>query len=93
MNSTWVIKHQGRLTQVGKYPHPEEKSRLCCPDILREKKNKKQKPIALIKMNQRTDVLLFSNKLKGWRDGLVVKSIGCSSRGPELKSQQLHDGS
>jgi len=29
----------------------------------------------------------------GWRDGLVVKSTDCSSRGPEFKSQQPHGGS
>jgi hypothetical protein len=27
------------------------------------------------------------------RDGSVVKSTGCSSRGPEFKSQQPHGGS
>jgi hypothetical protein len=27
------------------------------------------------------------------RDGSAVKSTGCSSRGPEFKSQQLHGGS
>jgi len=32
------------------------------------------------------------NHLKGWRDGSVVKSTDCSSRGPEFKSQQ-HGGS
>jgi hypothetical protein len=29
----------------------------------------------------------------GWRDGSVVKSIDCSSEGPEIKSQQPHGGS
>jgi hypothetical protein len=29
----------------------------------------------------------------GWRDGSVVKSTGCSSRGPEFNSQQPHGGS
>jgi hypothetical protein len=29
----------------------------------------------------------------GWRDGLVVKSTDCSSRGPKFKSQQPHGGS
>jgi len=29
----------------------------------------------------------------GWRDGSVVKSTNCSSRGPEFKSQQPHGGS
>jgi hypothetical protein len=30
---------------------------------------------------------------RGWRDGSVVKSIDCSSEGPEFKSQQPHGGS
>jgi hypothetical protein len=29
----------------------------------------------------------------GWRDGSVVKSTICSSRGPVFNSQQPHDGS
>jgi hypothetical protein len=29
----------------------------------------------------------------GWRDGSAVKSIDCSSRGPEFNSQQPHCGS
>jgi len=29
----------------------------------------------------------------GWRDGSVVKSTDCSSRGLEFKSQQPHGGS
>jgi hypothetical protein len=29
----------------------------------------------------------------GWRDGSAVKSPDCSSKGCELKSQKLHDGS
>ena len=29
----------------------------------------------------------------GWRDGSVVKSTACSSKGPEFKSQQPHGGS
>ena len=28
----------------------------------------------------------------GWRDGSVVKSTDCSSRGPEFDSQQSHGG-
>jgi hypothetical protein len=27
-------------------------------------------------------------KMKGWREGSVVKSTNCSSEGPEFKSQQ-----
>ena len=30
---------------------------------------------------------------RGWRDGSVVKSIACSSKGPEFNSQQPHGGS
>ena len=30
--------------------------------------------------------------LEVWRDGSVVKSTECSSRGSEFKSQQLHGG-
>ena len=30
---------------------------------------------------------------KGWRDGSVVKSTDCSSRGSEFNSQQPHGGS
>jgi hypothetical protein len=29
----------------------------------------------------------------GWRNGSAVKSIDCSSEGPEFKSQQPHGGS
>jgi hypothetical protein len=29
----------------------------------------------------------------GWRDGSVVKSTDCSSKGPEFSSQQSHGGS
>jgi len=29
----------------------------------------------------------------GWKDGSVVKSTGCSCRGPEFNSQQPHGGS
>jgi hypothetical protein len=40
-------------------------------------------------------VSLPSNRkvTKGWRDGSVVKSTDCSSRGPEFNSQQPHGGS
>jgi hypothetical protein len=37
--------------------------------------------------------LLGSKNYRGWRDGSVVKSTECSSRGSEFKSQQLHCGS
>jgi hypothetical protein len=30
---------------------------------------------------------------KGWRDGSVVETADCSSRGPEFNSQQQHGGS
>jgi hypothetical protein len=36
---------------------------------------------------------LKSNERGGWRDGSEVKSVDCSSRDPEFKSQQPHGGS
>jgi hypothetical protein len=39
---------------------------------------------------------LTKNKIRtpqGWRYGSAVKSIGCSSTGPEFNSQQPHGGS
>ena len=35
----------------------------------------------------------FKSASWGWRDGSVVKSTDCSSRGPEFNSQQPHGGS
>jgi hypothetical protein len=32
-------------------------------------------------------------KIRGWRDGSVVKSTDFSSRGPEFNFQQPHSGS
>jgi hypothetical protein len=36
---------------------------------------------------------LIKKQKTGWRDGSVVKSTDCSSRGPEFNSQQPHDAS
>ena len=36
------------------------------------------------------EIVLGYLKKQGWQDGSVVKSTGCSSSGPELKSQQPH---
>jgi hypothetical protein len=36
---------------------------------------------------------LSYSTLRSWRDGSVVKSTDCSSRGPEFKPQQTHGGS
>ena len=33
------------------------------------------------------------NSSWGWRDGSVVKSVACSSKGPEFNSRQPHGGS
>jgi hypothetical protein len=33
--------------------------------------------------------LLLTDK-RGWKDGSVVKGVHCSSRGPEFRSQHLH---
>jgi hypothetical protein len=35
----------------------------------------------------------IKSRVVGWRDGSAVKSTDCSSRDPELNSQQPHDGS
>lgn len=35
----------------------------------------------------------FNRKEQSWRDGLEYKSNGYSSRRPEFRSQQSHDGS
>jgi hypothetical protein len=43
------------------------------------------------KVIQRNPIL--KNKPGGWRDGSVVKSTDCSSKGPVFKSQQPHGGS
>jgi len=38
-------------------------------------------------------VLVKHRNKKGWRDGLAVKSSGCSSREPWFNSQYPHEGS
>ena len=38
-------------------------------------------------------LVVIRNSTKGWRDGSAVKSTDCSSKGPELNSQQPHGGS
>jgi hypothetical protein len=43
--------------------------------------------------DRQTEVFDISYKKQdkwGWRDGLVIKSIGCSSRSPEFSSQEPH---
>ena len=43
---------------------------------------------------QRNPVSKKQNKqTRGWRDGSIVKSTDCSSKGPEFSSQQPHGGS
>jgi hypothetical protein len=44
------------------------------------------------KKSQVQDTLLEMYQ-SGWRDGSVVKSTDCSSKGPEFKFQQPHGGS
>jgi hypothetical protein len=39
------------------------------------------------------DLQLLELRFRGWRYGSVVKSIDCSSRGPEFNSQKPHGGS
>jgi hypothetical protein len=36
---------------------------------------------------------LFKNVVRHWRDGSVVKSTDCFSRGPQFNAQQPHGGS
>jgi hypothetical protein len=38
-------------------------------------------------------LLVYKSVPGGWRDGSVVKSTDCSSRGPEFNYQQSHGGS
>jgi hypothetical protein len=42
---------------------------------------------------EQTLVLNLKLLVRAWGDGSAVKSTGCSSRGPEFKSQQPHGGS
>jgi len=41
----------------------------------------------------KTERLIDLKSQQGWRDGSEVKSMECSSGGPELNSQQPHGGS
>ena len=43
-------------------------------------------------MHVREKNLLTKLRGQGWRVGSVVKSVDCSSKGPEFNSQHLHDG-
>ena len=45
-----------------------------------------------LKLKKKLDVwtALRTICLRGWRDGLEVKSIACSSKDPEFNSQQPH---
>jgi hypothetical protein len=38
-------------------------------------------------------IIFLKRKEEGWRDGSAIKRTDCSSKGPELNSQQQHDGS
>jgi hypothetical protein len=50
--------------------------------------------VSLIKLGNFLLKKKYRNKIfGGCRDGSVVKSIDCTSRGPELNSQQLHGSS
>jgi hypothetical protein len=42
---------------------------------------------------QNVDLNIKRKPTGAWRNGSEVESSGCSSRGPEFNSQQLHDGS
>ena len=48
----------------------------------------------VVRTETKQELMLLLRSLKGsWRDGSAVKSIDCSSRGPEFKSQQTHGSS
>ena len=48
----------------------------------------------VVRTETKQELMLLLRSLKGsWRDGSAVKSIDCSSRGPEFNSQQPHSGS
>ena len=48
----------------------------------------------VVRTETKQELMLLLRSLKGsWRDGSAVKSIDCSSRGPEFNSQQPHGGS
>jgi hypothetical protein len=53
----------------------------------------KSDPWYTIRMQGRATNISRRNERKGWRDGSVVKSTDCFSRGPQFKSQQPHGGS
>jgi hypothetical protein len=50
--------------------------------------------LTILKSPNSRGIFIWKRKQKcGWRDGSAVKSIDCSSRGPEFNSQQPHGGS
>jgi hypothetical protein len=55
--------------------------------VLKTKKTKQNKTKKTKKKRKK------ERQIWGWRDGSVVKSTDCSSKGPEFKSQQPHGGS
>jgi hypothetical protein len=76
--------------------------RLVCPAFPWQGAFKAERSLGVTIINfQKTQpriIKYFKKKKKkkntsSWRDGLVVKSPGCSPRGPEFNSQQLHGGS
>ena len=60
------------------------------------RKERKRAVCSWPSLNVLTQIIListFKNSEMIWRDGSVVKSIDCSSRGPEFNSQHPHGGS
>jgi hypothetical protein len=64
------------------------------PSPLPAKQKQTKKPF-LKNNNKKQGIVKYSlnPSSRGWRDGSVVKSTDCSSKGPEFKSQQPHGGS
>ena len=49
--------------------------------------------IEALSSNGTESLVLLENKATVWKNGLVVKSTGCSCRDPGFDSHHLHDGS
>jgi hypothetical protein len=52
-----------------------------------------RRPVPICRLQNDSVSSFLKSSLWGWRDGSVVKSTDCYSRGPEFNSQKPHDGS
>uniref|UniRef100_A0A0G2JVW5 HECT, UBA and WWE domain containing E3 ubiquitin protein ligase 1 n=1 Tax=Rattus norvegicus TaxID=10116 RepID=A0A0G2JVW5_RAT len=91
--STTELNPQPRMFILNPSPHT---TTVCVYGVCMYTRLYKAKPLAppkgeVEKISQVGDELRIV--CKGWRDGSVVKSTDCPSRGPEFKSQRLHGAS